>query len=116
MRTLRDARGSTAMRASTRNPPPRAPQPAWDIARIYPNQGVWDEGDYLALHTNHLVEFSDGHIEVLKMPTMSHQLIVQYLCNLLLAFAAPRKLGTPLFAPLRVRLRKGKYREPDVVF
>lgn len=90
--------------------------PAWDIARLYPDQGAWDEADYLSLHTNHLVEFSDGRVEVLQMPTTSHQLIVAYLYNVLLAFATAGGLGTVLFAPLRVRLRKRKYREPDVVF
>ncbi len=94
------------------------PQPAWDIARIFPSQGHWSEADYLELthSTNHLVEFSGGCVEVLPMPKMSHQLIVQYLSNLLLAFASPRNLGRVLFSPLRVRLPQGSYREPDVVF
>jgi Uma2 family endonuclease len=92
------------------------PQPAWDIARLYPDQGFWEESDYLSLDTNHLVEFSDGYIEVLPMPTQSRQLIVQFLSNALFAFVSAAKLGRVLFAPLRVRLRKGHYREPDVVF
>jgi Uma2 family endonuclease len=97
-------------------PNPVDAEPAWEIARLFPNQGAWDEADYLALTTNHFVEFSDGRVEVLPMPTMAHQLIVQYLSNLLLAFVDARKLGRVLFAPLRVRLRSGKFREPDVVF
>ena len=92
------------------------PEPAWDIARLYPDQGYWDESDYLSLDTNHLVEFSDGNVEVLPMPTQSHQLIVQFLSNMLFAFASAAGLGRVLFAPLRVRLRKRKFREPDVVF
>jgi Uma2 family endonuclease len=92
------------------------PQPAWDIARLYPDQGYWDESDYLALDTNHLVEFSDGYVEVLPMPTQSHQLIVQFLSNALFAFVSAAGLGRVLFAPLRVRLQKRRYREPDVVF
>lgn len=91
-------------------------QPAWEVARLFPDQGAWDEEDYLALSTNRLVELSDGHIEVLPMPTMLHQAIVQYLSNLLLAFVSARNAGRVLFAPLRVRLRPGKYAEPDVVF
>ncbi|MBI4581010.1 MAG: Uma2 family endonuclease, partial [Planctomycetes bacterium] len=55
-------------------------------------------------------------IEILPLPKTSHQLIVQYLSNLLLTFVSPRKLGTTLFAPLRVRLPHGAFREPDVVF
>jgi Uma2 family endonuclease len=93
-----------------------AAEPVWEIARIYPNQGVWDERDYLGIETNHLIEFSDGYVEVLPMPKTSHQLIVQYLSNVLLGFVTAGRLGTVLFAPLRVRLRKAKYREPDVVF
>jgi len=53
---------------------------------------------------------------VLPMPTTSHQLLVAYVYGLLLAFVTGRDLGTVLFAPLRVRLWRGKYREPDVVF
>ena len=91
-------------------------EPAWDVARLFPDQGAWDEEDYLSLSTNRLVELSDGHVEVLPMPTMLHQAIVQFLSNVLLAFATAGGLGRVLFAPLRVRLRPGKYAEPDVVF
>jgi Uma2 family endonuclease len=104
------------MSRSTSPRPPGTPEPAWDIARLFPDQGYWSEDDYLELDTNHLVEFTDGHIEVLPMPKTSHQRIVQYLSNALSTFATSRDLGTALFAPLRVRLRKNKYREPDVVF
>lgn len=92
--------------------------PAWQVATLFPNQGRWGEGDYLILTngTNRLVEFADGRVEVLPMPSTSHQLIVQFLSNLLLAFVSKRKLGTALFAPLRVRLPQGNFREPDVVF
>ena len=34
----------------------------------------------------------------------------------LLAFVAVRGAGTVLFAPLKVRLWPGKFREPDLVF
>jgi Uma2 family endonuclease len=83
---------------------------------LFPDQGSWSEDDYLELDTNHLVEFTHGYVEVLPMPKTSHQQIVQHLSNLLLAFVSARSLGTVLFAPLRVRLRRKKYREPDVVF
>jgi Uma2 family endonuclease len=104
------------MSRSTSPRPPSEPEPAWDIARLFPDQGSWSEDDYLELDTNHLVEFTDGYVEVLPMPKTSHQQIVQHLSNLLLAFVSARSLGTVLFAPLRVRLRRKKYREPDVVF
>lgn len=91
-------------------------EPAWEIARLFPDQGSWDEEDYLGLDTNHQVEFCDGSIEVLQVPTIAHQRIVAFLYNALLAFSTSGDLGEVLFAPLRVRLRKGKFREPDVVF
>ena len=55
------------------------------------------------------MEFSQGRIEMLPMPTMSHQLLVLYLLQLLLAFAADGDLGTVLFAGVRVRLSARKY-------
>jgi Uma2 family endonuclease len=98
---------------------PRAetePEPTWEVAYLFPAQGAWDEEDYLALDGNHLVEFSNGVLEVLPMPTTSHQMIVFYLARLLLAFTTSRDLGTVLLAPLPVRLWHRKFREPDVVF
>lgn len=91
-------------------------EPAWDIAHLFPLQGSWSEGDYLALETNHLVEFSDGTIEVLTMPSERHQDIVFLLATLLIAFVATKRLGKVLIAPFRIRLRENKYREPDVMF
>jgi Uma2 family endonuclease len=92
------------------------PEPTWEIAHLFPGQGMWSEGEYLALNGNHLVELSNGRLEVLPMPTTMHQLIVVYLYGLLLSFTSTRDLGTVLVAPLRVRLWRGKFREPDVVF
>ena len=100
------------------NPTSELSGPAWGIAELFPEQGELSEQDYLyaTRETNKLAEFTDGYLEVLPMPTMSHQRIVQFLSNLLLHFVAARKLGMVLFAPLRVRLRPGKFREPDIVF
>jgi Uma2 family endonuclease len=104
--------------SSPRKPDPGAfgAEPAWEVARLFPEQGFWSEEEYLALTGNRLVEFSDGHVEVLPMPTTSHQLIVAFLYRALLQFVTARGAGTVLFAPLRVRLWPGKFREPDLVF
>ena len=91
-------------------------QPTWEIAHLFPLQGAWSEGDYLALETNHLVELSDGHLEVLPMPSEHHQDIVFLLATLLKAFVTKRRLGKVVLAPFRIRLREKKYREPDVMF
>jgi Uma2 family endonuclease len=95
---------------------PDGTEPTWEVAHLFPAQGDWSEEEYLALPGNRLVECSDGVLEVLPVPTTSHQLLVAYLYGLLLAFATAGDRGTVLFAPLRVRLWRQKFREPDVVF
>lgn len=95
--------------------PPPGTQPAWDIARLFPDQGCWDEWDYLALDTNQLVEFTDGYVEVLRMPSPAHQRIVKALFVKFLSYTSDRQWGEVLFAPLRVRLRERQFREPDLV-
>jgi Uma2 family endonuclease len=92
------------------------PEPTWEVAYLFPTQGNWSEEDYLALNAHQLVEFSHGFLEVLPMPTTSHQLLVVYLYRPVLGFTTGRDLGTVLVAPLRVRLWRGKFREPDVLF
>jgi Uma2 family endonuclease len=88
----------------------------WEIAQLFPAQGHWSEEEYLALDTNHLIEFSHGQLEVLPMPTQSHQLLVIALFKLLDNFVRTRQLGTVLLAPMRVQLWQGKFREPDILF
>jgi Uma2 family endonuclease len=91
-------------------------EPTWEVAMFFPSQGEWTEADYLALQTNHLVELSEGFLDVLPMPTHAHQMIVAYLYELLKSFANAHAPGVVLFAPLRVRLWQGKFREPDVLY
>ncbi len=83
---------------------------------LEPLQGLWSVEQYLKLtnQTNHLIEFTDGVIEVLPMPTRDHQVILALLYELLLRFLRPQG-GKVLFAPLRVQVRPGKFREPDVL-
>jgi Uma2 family endonuclease len=101
--------------------PPSAPnrrEPAWEIARLFPNQGEWTEGDYLTLNrwTNRPVELADGQVEVLEMPTRTHQRLVLRVRDEFRSLCEPKGLGEALVAPYPVRLREGKFREPDVVF
>lgn len=91
-------------------------EPTWDIALIYPYQGEWSESEYLDLPTNRLVEYDDGRLEFLPMPTTLHQWIFFYLCRLLHDFVSSQQLGLVLPAGTMVRLWQRKYREPDVVF
>jgi len=92
-------------------------EPAWEVALLFPAQGQWSEDDYLRLteYTRHLVEFRDGHIEVLPMPTDEHQRIVLFLYRALYTFLATRAIGIVLVAPLRLRLQTGRYREADLL-
>src|SRR5215213_1963739 len=77
-------------------------------------QGSWSDAQYLRLsaQTNRLIEFTDGVLEVLPMPTRKHQAISRLLFLLLLPLVQARG-GTVFYAPLRMQVRPGKYREPD---
>lgn len=83
---------------------------------LAPLQGHWTAEQYLRLtdHTRHLVEFTDGRIEVLSMPTQQHQLILAFLYRTFFAFLQPLG-GIVLFAALRVQIRPEKFREPDLL-
>lgn len=88
----------------------------WELVTEYPRQGEWTEAEYLAREFDGLVEYNDGILEFLPVPTLSHQFLVAYLYQVLVRFAGPRQLGVTAFAPLRVRVGHRRYREPDVVF
>jgi Uma2 family endonuclease len=111
------------MRAATKDDiwlvpqhPVKRGEPTWDLALFYPAQGDWSEEEYLELGTNWMVEFVDGCLEVLPMPTFKHQFIVRYLFGLLETFVLTRKLGVAVFAPTPVKLWPGRLREPDIIF
>lgn len=99
-----------APRRSSRGEPP------WEIATLFPSQGMWSEGAFLALRTNRLVELNDGCLEVLPVPSYFHELIVEFLHDLLRAFVNQRALGRVMRAPLPIRLWPGQMREPDILF
>ena len=79
-------------------------------------QGLWSVEQYLKLtdQTNRLIEYTDGVIEVLPMRTKYHQAISKLLFLALLA-VAQRIGGDVFYAPLRVQVRPGKFREPDLL-
>jgi Uma2 family endonuclease len=86
------------------------------LGELLPRQGAWSEEEYLVLteHHSRLVEYTDGFIEVLPVPTDHHQALLSFLFLAFFNFFQPRG-GTVRFAPLRLRIRKGKYREPDLL-
>lgn len=108
----------TPHEAMIRTAPPSssagAPEPAWEIAELFPPQGLWSEEEYLALKTNRLVEFDDGSIEVLPLPTKTHQSIILFICQLLGAHLAGQ--GRIVLAGYPLRIPGAKYREPDVIY
>lgn len=84
-----------------------------DLAAL---QGLWSVEQYLKLtaQTNRLIEYTDGVIEALPMPTKYHQAISKLLFLALLAITQ-RIGGDVFYAPLRVQVRPGKFREPDLL-
>jgi Uma2 family endonuclease len=91
-------------------------EPTWEIATIFPPQGMWTEAEYFDLPTNRLVEYVDGTLEFLPMPTTIHQRVLLFLYRAILAFTSARGLGEVLISPLPMRLRERKFREPDLLF
>ena len=109
---------ATVLKKKKRKPARRLSEPelTWEIARLFPAQGDWTEEEYFALDSNHFVEYSDGHLEFLPMPTVFHQLILQYLYEKLNSHVRDNVLGIVIISGYKVRLRARKYREPDILF
>lgn len=91
---------------------------AWELATLFPAQGQWSEAAYLDLtdDSKRRIEFADGHLEFLPMPTLIHQLLSRYLFLALFQFAETQSLGQVHFSGIRLRIREGKIREPDIIF
>ena len=105
VRSVRSVTGSTS-------------QTALDIllCDILPRQGCWSDEQYLWLtdHGRRLIEFTDGRIEELPLPTFTHQAVLSFLHSLFRVWLRPRG-GVVVFSGLRMRVREGKYREPDLL-
>jgi len=85
------------------------------VIDLTPLDGFWTEAQYLRLTdcSRLPLEFTDGCIEVLAMPTDRHQVISR--CLFLALFPHVQRMGgAVLYAPLRLRIRAGKFREPDI--
>jgi Uma2 family endonuclease len=92
------------------------PYVAW-ISELFPPQGQWTEADYFTLpDSSRIIELSDGHILMAPPPTPEHQRIVKRLAFALDQFVRSQSLGEVFIAPIAVRLREGKIREPDILF
>jgi Uma2 family endonuclease len=105
---------ATTTHHTTEPPPARE----WKdvLEEIVPRQGQWSEEEYLVLtgSCKRLVEYTDGGLDVLPWPTAKHQKPLKFLFLAFHGFFDTRG-GIVLFAPLRLRIRPGKFREPDLL-
>ena len=88
------------------------------LADAMPSQGCWSDEHYLWLtdRTRRLIELTDGRVEVLPMPTERHQIILLFLYRLFYARVhEPPREGVVVTSGLRMRVREGKFREPDLL-
>ena len=88
------------------------------LSDAMPSQGCWSDEQYLWLtdRARRLIEFTDGRVEVLPMPTERHQIILLFLYRLLYAHVhEPPRDGVVVTSGLRMRVREGKFREPDLL-
>lgn len=87
------------------------------VLEYIPPQGEWSEQDYLWLtdHSRRIIEFTDGYVESLPMPTDRHQTILLYLYERIREYTRAQG-GKVLVAPLRLKIRDKKFREPDLLF
>lgn len=101
----------------TTAPEIETPEYTWDIARIFPPQGHWTEAAFLALpDSTRLLELRDGRLGVIEMPTDLHQRILGQLFGFIWQYLRRTRIGVVRSAGIRVRLRPGLIREPDIVF
>ncbi len=98
--------------------PSHEPEYAWEIATLYPAQGEWSEEEYLELtdHANRRIEYTEGQLEFLPLPTDIHETLVRFLFRALDRYVDQRKLGEVFSNGIRLRVAAQKYRLPDVIF
>lgn len=88
------------------------------LREALPPQGAWSDEEYLWLtdRARRRVELANGRIELLPMPTRAHQILLLFLYRVFHAHVqqAPRP-GIVITSGLRMRVRAGKFREPDLL-
>ena len=100
-------------------PPPTpegVPEPVWEMATLYPPQGKWTVEDYFELdqRTNRQIEYIDGRVEFLPVPTAQHDEWSFFMRSELASYLRGRNLGRVHSAPTPVGTFPEHYREPDV--
>lgn len=87
-----------------------------EMQEPFPRRTRWTEDEYLDISTNHLVEFTDGLVKVLPMPTPFHQAVSKRLLIALDEFVRVHKLGEVFHCPVPLWTGVTRYREPDLLF
>jgi Uma2 family endonuclease len=97
---------------------PHKPEYVWELATLYPPQGEWSEEEYLGLTDSERrrIEFTDGRLEFLPMPTESHEAMMLFLLLALREFVDNRQIGKVYSSGIRLRIRPRKIRLPDIIF
>jgi Uma2 family endonuclease len=120
MAMAQKTRSAPKVKRRSKAQPYGASMPTWEIAYLFPAQGTWTEEDYFNLDGAWegfpRVELSHGRLEVLPMPTELHQIIILVLLRLLDGFTAKYAPGLVLPPGMRMKLKSGKFREPDLVY
>ena len=90
-------------------PPASASQDELDaiLCDTLPRQGAWSDEEYLWLtdRSRRLIEFTDGYVQDLPMPTSSHQVILAFLYRLFHGWIGRRGCLAPVS-----RIRRGRGR------
>ena len=85
-----------------------------DLDRVGRKHQRWTVDAYFELDGTYLVEYCRGTLDILPMPTMTHQRIAARLFYALQSAAPPG--GEVMFAGTRVKVAEEVFREPDVLY
>jgi Uma2 family endonuclease len=88
-----------------------------DIDRVGRKHRQWTKDAYFELDGAYVVEFCRGRLEILPMPTTTHQRVAQRMNYALLTHVhGGAARGEVYFAGTRVKVGDDIFREPDVLF
>ena len=85
-----------------------------DLDRVGRKHQGWTVDAYFELDGTYLVEYCRGTLDILPLPTVTHQRIAARLLYALHSAAPPG--GDVLFAGTRVKVANEVFREPDVLY
>ena len=108
-----------AFETESEAPPLRRGRPVWRLAQTFPEQGDWNDADYLALDVKgERIELVDGCLEFLTMPIRRHESLAIKLFKKLDQLLGEDNVypsGYKLQIRNRVPRQRNDYRLPDVI-